>query len=113
MSPRDRSYLLDILEAGDLASGFLKGIDRTAFDQSPLLQSAVIRQLEVIGEATKRLSEEFRAKHPDVPWRNLAGMRDILIHAYNHVDIDQVWLAAKDSLPGIVDAIRALMSHPD
>jgi uncharacterized protein with HEPN domain len=59
-----------------------------------MCQSAIIRQLEIIGEATKHLSAAFRGNHPDIPWQKMAGMRDILIHAYDAVDLDEVWNAA-------------------
>lgn len=72
-------------------------------------QSAVARQLEIIGEATKRLSEEFRGAHPEVPWRHMAGMRDVLIHAYDHVDMDEVWVAATESLPKLIAEIAPLV----
>lgn len=57
------------------------------------LQDAVIRCLEILGEATKRLSPEVRRLHPDLPWRAMAGMRDVLIHAYDQVDLEEVWMA--------------------
>jgi len=113
MSLRDHSYLVDILEAGQLMKEFLEGIDKAAFENSPMVQAAVIRQLEVIGEATKRLSEEFRVRHPEIPWRNMAGIRDILIHAYDHVDIDQVWTSAQNSIPDILDKIKTYVQSSE
>jgi uncharacterized protein with HEPN domain len=109
MQPRDQACLVDMLEAARLACSFVAGIDRQAFDDSMLIQSAVIRQIEIIGEATKRLSEELRAAHPHIPWRNMAGMRDILVHAYDHVDPDEVWNVVNDSLPGLMGRLRELM----
>jgi uncharacterized protein with HEPN domain len=108
MQPRDPSSLADILEAASLACSFVAGVDRKAFDDSLLIQSAVIRQIEIVGEATKRPSEEFRAAHPHIPWRNMAGMRDILVHAYDHVDPDEVWNVVNDSLPELVGRLREL-----
>lgn len=74
-----------------------------------LVQDGVIRQLEIIGEATKRLSLELREKNSDIPWQDIAGMRDKLIHGYFGVDIEKVWLTAKHDLPGFkLDIIRIL-----
>lgn len=106
---RDLVYLLDILEAARLVQTFLEGVDKEDFEQDLMRQSAVIRQIEVMGEATKRLSEKFRASYPEIPWRQIAGMRDILIHAYNHVDLDEVWNAAKISIPILIQQIEPLV----
>ena len=109
MLPRDRSNLIDILEAARLADSFLADTTRDEFLVDPMRQSAVIRQLEVIGEATKRLSQECRDEHPDIPWKQMAGMRDILIHAYDHVDMDQVYRVVKDTLPQVVSQISSII----
>ncbi|MAT98823.1 MAG: hypothetical protein CL608_16895 [Anaerolineaceae bacterium] len=109
MQPRDESYLLDILTACRLIQSFVADMDRDAFDDDLKTQSAVIRQFEILGEATKRLSEELRASQPDIPWRQMAGMRDILIHAYDHVDLDQVWYATQASIPALIPQIEALI----
>jgi len=71
-----------------------------------MCQSAVIWQLEIIGEATKRLSIPFRDNHPDIPWQKMAGMRDILIHAYDAVDLDEVWNAANQSIPRLIEQLE-------
>lgn len=109
MQPRDLSSLADILDAARLAASFVKGIDKDAFDDNLMIQSAVIRQVEIMGEATKRLSEQFRESNPQIPWRNIAGMRDILIHAYDHVDPDEVWNVAQSSIPGLIRQIEELL----
>ena len=106
----DKSYLLDIIEAAKLILEFTRGVSRADFEEDLLRQSAVIRQLEIIGEATKHLSEDFRSSHPAIPWRNIAGMRDILIHAYNHIDTEEVWNAAVESIPILIEEITDLIS---
>ena len=110
MPSRDASYLLDILEAAKLIDEFVIGMDISDFYDDLKTQSAVIRQLEIIGEATKRLSPELRKTYPDIPWRRMAGMRDILIHAYDHVDAGAVWNAIQKSLPDVAVKTRAILA---
>ena len=110
MLPRDLEYVLDILSAARLIQTFLMGRDRGAFESDLMCQSAVIRQLEIIGETTKRRSGAFRDNHPDIPWQKMAGMRDILIHAYDAVDIGEVWNAANQSIPQLIEQLESLVS---
>lgn len=78
-----------------------------AFFQETVLKDAVIRNFEVIGEAAKGLSEGFRAAHPDVPWKQVAGMRDFLIHVYFGVNLERVWRTAMDDLAELRAVIEA------
>ena len=91
MNNKDESGLLDILIAAETIQNFLYDITEEKFRESQLHQSAVIRQLEIIGEATKGLSHEFKNEYPILPWRKMADLRDILIHDYSNVNIDAVW----------------------
>ncbi len=92
MHARDRQALIDIRGVLDRALGYPIDSEET-FLAKDYLQDAVIRCLEILGEATKRLSPEFRRLQPDLPWRAMAGMRDVLIHAYDQVDLEEVWMA--------------------
>jgi len=78
-----------------------------------MVQDAVLRNFEVIGEAAKRLDEAYRATHPEIPWRSLAGLRDVLIHQYESVDLERVWAMVEGELPGLGAAIAALLPPLD
>ena len=82
-----------------------------AFLASRLIQDGVIRNLEVIGEATKNLSSELRDAHPAIPWRQIAGMRDVLIHDYLKVNIARVWLTVSTDLPPLRDTVATLLNQ--
>ena len=80
---RDTEYLIDILEAAKLALAYVSGKSKDEFLEDTQCQDAVIRRLEIIGEAARRISDETRAKHPDLPWKAMMGMRNVMIHELN------------------------------
>ena len=88
---RDAATLVDIVLAGRDIAQLIHGLHEDEFASNALVRAAVLRQLEIIGEATKRLSTDFRKAHPDVPWRKMAGLRNRLIHAYDDIDLRKVW----------------------
>lgn len=96
--PRDRLYLQHILDAVLRIESYLKDVDVQEFDSTPLLQDAVIRQLQIVGEAAKRLSDGLKESFSAIPWRQVTGMRDKLTHDYMGVDLDAVWTTAKEDL---------------
>jgi uncharacterized protein with HEPN domain len=73
----------------------------------------VIRQLEIIGEATKRLSEDLRSQHAEVPWRRVAGLRDVLIHDYMGVDLAAVWVITQENLPALKRQVQSILRSSD
>lgn len=106
---RDRAALLDVVHAAELVLEFKAGMDKATFLSDAKTQSAILHQLMVMGEAVKRLSGEFRAGHPQVPWALIAGMRDKLIHGYDIVDLEQVWETAVSDVPVLIEEIRPLL----
>ncbi|MFN8526252.1 MAG: DUF86 domain-containing protein [Chloroflexota bacterium] len=103
---RDTAYLQDLLESARLAIIYLDGVPRDAFLEDIRLQDAVIRRLEIVGEAARRLSEETRATTPEVPWADFIGMRNVLAHQYDDVDMGIVWSTVKQDLPDLLLAIK-------
>ena len=110
---RTEGTLLDIHRAGTLALEFVAGVaDAQAFAGDAKTRAAVLHELLVLGEAVKRLPAAFRDHHGEVPWRNMAGLRDVLIHAYDDVDDALVWQVLTDDLPAVLSQIGALLPTP-
>lgn len=98
-SLRDLDYLAHIREAISKIERFTRGKTEADFLSDDLVQDAVIRNLEIIGEAVTKLSPEFKTRHDDVPWGEIAGMRNRLIHAYMSVNLEIVWSTIQEVLP--------------
>lgn len=109
MNPDDTLYLRHILDAIARIEEYLEDVDETTFFKRYLIQDGVIRQLEIIGEAVKRISRVRRAHYPSVPWQDIAGMRDKLIHDYMGVDLDEVWLTATTNLAALNTIVIAML----
>lgn len=108
MKRDDSAYVQHILEAINQIDTYLGDRVIEDFMASRMVQDAVIRQLEIIGEATKNLSNSSKIAAPEIPWRDIAGMRDILIHQYFGVDLTAVWKSAVEELPGIKKQLETL-----
>lgn len=107
-----RVYLAHILECIQKIERFTAD-GKGRFLQDVMVQDAVLRNFEVIGEAAKRLGDSYRAAHPEIPWRALAGLRDVLIHQYEGVDQEKVWAIVENELPGLRQAIAGLLPPLD
>ncbi len=110
---RDLALLLDMSLAAKDALGFITGMDEAAFRASRLHQNAVIRSLEVIGEAAGKVSPDACARHPEIQWREITGMRHRLIHGYAEVRLDVVWTVLHSSLPPLLKALAPLLPDPN
>jgi uncharacterized protein with HEPN domain len=105
----DRLYLISIIESAERIMQYVKD-GRDAFLASSLIQDATIRNFETIGEAAKQISAELRRAHPEIPWREVVGFRDVLIHDYLRVDVDEVWNIVESDLPELKQKLGAILS---
>jgi len=106
---RDAALLLDMLLAARDAQAFVEGLDEATFLASRLHQNAAIRSLEVLSEAAGKVSSATRVSHPEIPWREITGMRHRLIHGYGEVRLDLVWMVLCDRLGPLIAQLAALI----
>ena len=106
---RDRGILYDILKSARLIVQYVEGITHEAFDSDTKTQDAVIRRIEIIGEAAKRLTSAVASELPSVDWAAIRGMRDHIVHRYWDVDLDVVWTAANRDVPALIVAVEGFL----
>ena len=108
MIKNDQVYLEHILDAIEKIENFVKDISKFEFDRNTMVQDAVIRNIEIIGEATTKITKQFTQSHSEIPWQDMAGMRDKLIHDYLDVDLDVVWKTIEVDLPLLKEKVSKI-----
>jgi uncharacterized protein with HEPN domain len=103
-------FVDEILSAAIKAQEFVVGMDRSEFERDVKCQYAVVRALEIPGEATKRIPNELRARYSNIPWRSMAGIRDKLIHDYENVNLEVVWKTATEDLPSLTPQLEQVIA---
>ena len=106
-------YVQDILDSMNDVEAFTRGMDFPEFEQDRKTTNAVVRSLEIIGEAAKKIPDEIKEKYGNIPWKNIAGMRDKLIHEYFGVDEEIVWKVAREEIPALKSSVQKLFADLD
>lgn len=106
---KDEVYLKDMLDAAEQILEYCKGFDYVKFANTKLVQDAVVRNLEILGEAAKKLSSDLREKNPKLPIKEAIGMRNLLVHEYDYVNVDEVWKVVEEDLPELASQLRKLL----
>ena len=109
---RDQALVLDIISAAEDILGFIKGYDYESFSENKMLRYAVERQLQVIGEAAKGLSDSFRSSLPEIPWKAVIGLRNIIAHDYGEILTERIWLVASRDLNGLLQKLSSFSDIP-
>ena len=105
---REVQYLLDILASARMIRAYLEGVTRNEFLVDTQLQDSVIRRIEIIGEAAGRVSSAFREENPEIPWNEIRGMRNRMIHRYDDIDMDIVWETVQQDIPQLISRFERL-----
>jgi len=106
---RDDAYLLDMLLAARKVQEFTQRVSRKQFENDELIQNAVMRQIQIIGEAARKVSLEYQKEHPDIPWQEIVGMRNRLIHEYFRIIPERVWDVVEKDIPELIRLIEPLV----
>ena len=108
-SNREAAYLWDMLQAAQRIQEFTAGLSYEGYLDSILIQSAVERQLEIVGEASRRMSEEFRQEHPEIPWSGIIAQRNVIAHQYEDIRQERIWSVVTEDIPVLISQLEPLI----
>jgi uncharacterized protein with HEPN domain len=106
---RDKSSLIDILNSCESIERFIGNKSKNDFYNDEMMQEAIIRKIEIIGEATNRVSEDLKNRYPDFPWKKMIAMGNIMIHMYDELELDIVWSTATNDIPLLQNRVKELI----
>ena len=109
---KDAGYLWDILDSARTICDFVSGVNFIQYMEDRKLQLAVERAIEIIGEAARRVSEDFRTGHPEIPWQNMIAQRNVLAHEYGEIKQELIWKVATKRIPDLIAALEPLIPKP-
>ena len=109
----DEAHLLDMLLAAEKIQRFVVGINQDQFLADEMRQSAILREIQVIGEAARLISDKFKTAHDDIPWKQITGMRNRVIHEYFRVSLEIVWITTQVEIPQLIDKVKPLVPADD
>lgn len=104
-------FVSHILESFELIEEYAKNVTKEALEKNEMKTDAIVRRIEIIGEATKNIPNSLKTMYPDIPWKDMAGMRDIIIHQYYGVEIDEIWKVMKIDTPKIKKEIKQILKN--
>lgn len=113
LEEHDKAYLWDMLDAALAIQEFIRDKGPQDYLTNRMLRGAVERHIEIIGEAARRVSEELKREHPEVPWRSMIGQRNVLAHEYGEVRHEKIWIVAKEFIPLLVNSLRSIMRNEE
>ncbi|RKY90516.1 MAG: hypothetical protein DRQ01_09075 [Ignavibacteriae bacterium] len=108
---RDKSYLIDIQISAESIVRYIEGKSSSTFYEDEMLQDAVIRRIEIMGEAASRISEDLKSQYPTLPWKKMKAMRNILIHMYDELELEIVWDTITKDIPGLLNEMKKILPH--
>jgi len=106
---RDSAYLLDMLQAARKVERYVRGKTFPEFESDEILQDAIERNVEIIGEAARKVSEAFKQAHPEIPWRKIIAQRNVLVHEYESIGLSELWEVATRHVPDLAEKLAPLL----